>query len=79
MLLGVAINLKGKEGTLYVEYHKCDECDAEYRLYFKNAGTVEEAFQAIARMLGNKPQQQDLCFNCQNHVIGEQVMLPLGV
>lgn len=79
MLLGVAVTLKGKEGTVYVEYHECDECHGEYRLYFKNAGTVEDAFQALAKMLGNKTNKPDLCFNCQNHVIGDQVKMPLQV
>lgn len=79
MLLGTAITLKNKNETVYVEYHRCDKCGAQYKLYLKSVGSVEDAFQAIAKMLGNKPDEQDLCFECQNEVIGTQVMLPLGV
>lgn len=79
-LLGLAITKKLKgTGTIHVEYHRCDRCGAEYRLYMKSEQEVEEAFQTIARRLGNKPSEQDLCFNCQNQVIADQVMMPLGV
>ena len=80
MLLGVALTLNdAKKGTLYVEYRKCDKCGSEYRLYFRSDKLVDEAFQELAKRLGNKPNEQDLCFNCQNQVIGDQVMLPLQV
>lgn len=80
MLLGVALTLKGKNETVYVEYHRCDKRGAEYRVYLKsNSASVEEAFRALARTMGNKANEQDLCFNCQNQVIGNQVMMPMEV
>jgi hypothetical protein len=80
MLLGVALTVKGKNEQVYVEYHHCDKCGREYRVYLKTkSATVEEAFQALARMMGNKPEEQDLCFDCQNQVIGNQVMFPMEV
>lgn len=80
MLLGLAITKRDKEtGAIYVEYHCCDKCGAEYRLYLKSPTGVEEAFQQIAKRLGNKVNETDLCFNCQNGVIQNQMMLPLGV
>lgn len=79
VLLGTAMTLKGKDGTVYVEYRQCDKCQSEYRLYYRSPKTVEEAFQELAKRLGNKPNEQDLCFNCQNLVIGDQIMLPLEV
>jgi len=77
-ILGIAITKQNKnEGTLYVEYRECDKCHSEYRLYFRSEQVVEEAFQTLAQRLGNKPDEQDLCFNCQNQVMADQVMLPL--
>ena len=78
-LLGLAITKSDKEeGTLYVEYHQCEKCAAEYRIYMRSPQGVEEAFQELAKRLGNKPGAEDLCFNCQNQVIVDQMMLPLG-
>ena len=79
MLLGVAMTLKGKDETVYVEYHQCDKCLAEYRLYLRSPKTVEDAFQGLAKMMANKPDREDLCFNCQNQVIADQAMLPIEV
>ncbi len=79
MLMGVAMTQETKNSTLYVEYRKCDQCNGEYRLYRRSGGSVEEAFQKLAMMMGNKPDEQDLCFDCQNKVIGNQVMLPIPV
>jgi len=80
MLLGVALTKKDKDtGTLYVEYHLCDKCHAEYRLYFRSPKLVEGAFQELANRLGNKPDEQDLCFNCQSHVVSDQIKMPLEV
>lgn len=79
-LLGLAITLKSKdEGTVYVEYHKCDRCGGEYRVYLKSPRNVEDAFKDIANRMGNKPGEEDLCFNCQRGVIADQPMLPLEV
>ena len=79
-LLGIALTTKSKnEGTVYVEYHRCDKCLAEYRVYLRSPKEVEEAFKDIAKRLGNSPDEEDLCFNCQEGVIADQPMMPLGV
>jgi len=79
-LIGVALTAENKKlGSLYVEWHRCDKCGAEYRVYFASEQQVEEAFQRIAKMLKNKADEQDLCFDCQNQVIGNQVMMPMRV
>ena len=81
-LLGIAIRKEDKKDlrkNLYVEYHRCDRCGAEYRVYLHSQKEVEEADQAFAKMFGNKPEEQDLCYNCQSQVIFDQPMLPLGV
>ncbi len=81
MLLGVALtkNAKGKEGSLYVEWHKCDKCGVEYRVYLKSASEVEEAFQQFAKMFHNRPEHKDLCQECQTGVILNQPMFPIEV
>ena len=79
MLLGTALTLRNKNETVYVEFHHCDKCGVQYKLYLKSPGSVEDAFQTIAKMLGNKENEQDLCFECQNAVIGNQVMMPMQV
>jgi len=79
-LLGLAITKAEKDGgTVYVEYHRCDKCGAEYRVYMRSPQEVEEAFQTLAKRLGNKPGDMDLCFNCQNGIIVDQLAMPLGV
>lgn len=79
-LLGIALTTKSNnEGTVYVEYHRCDQCGHEYRVYLKSPKDVEEAFKDIAKRLGNGPDKEDLCFNCQNGVIADQPMMPLDV
>uniref|UniRef100_A0A6M3M1D1 Uncharacterized protein n=1 Tax=viral metagenome TaxID=1070528 RepID=A0A6M3M1D1_9ZZZZ len=79
-LLGLAVTKAEKgEGTIYVEYHKCEKCGVEYRVYMRSPEDVEEAFQTIAKRLGNKKEETDLCFNCQRGVIADQPMLPLGI
>jgi hypothetical protein len=64
-------------GTVYVEYHRCDRCGVQYKLYLKSPLGVRDAFQQIAKMLGNKNDEQDICLECQNMVSGTQVVLPL--
>ena len=79
-LLGLAITKKEKDtGTIYVEYHLCDDCGAEYRVYLSSPRGVEEAFQELAKRFGNKPDKQDLCFNCQHQVIVNQMVMPMEV
>ncbi len=79
-LLGLAITIKGKgEGSVYVEYHRCEKCGAEYRVYMRSPQSVEGAFQELARRMGNRPEEQDLCFSCQSGVIVDQMVLPIEV
>ena len=79
-LLGLAITKRNKgEGTVYVEYHQCDKCGAEYRIYLKSQLGVEEAFEELAKRMGNKPEERELCFDCQSNVIKNQLMMPMEV
>ena len=81
-LLGIAIRKQEKKdprATIYVEYHRCDRCDAEYRVYLHSQKEVEDAYQAFAKMFGNKADEEDLCYNCQSQVVFDQSMMPLGV
>ena len=81
-LLGIAIRKQEQKvpgETLYVEYHQCDRCGAEYRVYFHSQKEIEEAYQAFAKMFGNKVDEEDLCYNCQSKVIFDQPMMPMGV
>jgi len=81
-LLGLAITKRDKkypDKTICVEYHQCDKCGAEYRVYLHSSKEVEESYQQLAKMFGNKPGDEDLCYNCQSQVIADQSMLPLGV
>jgi len=81
-LLGLAINKQNKKDpgkTRYVEYHRCDRCGAEYRIYLHSPKDVEEAFQDFAKMFGNKVGEEDLCYNCQSQVIADQPMMPIEV
>jgi len=81
-LLGIAIRKQDKKDpreTIYVEYHRCDRCGAEYRVYLRSQKEAEEAYQAFAKMFGNKADEEDLCYNCQSQVIFDQPMMPLRV
>ena len=81
-LLGLAITKRDKKDpdkTIYVEYHQCDKCGAEYRVYLHSSNEVEKVYQQLAKMFGNKPGEEDLCYNCQSQVIADQPMMPLGV
>ena len=81
-LLGMALRKRDKKDpgkTIYVEYHRCDRCGAEYRLYYHSQKEVEEAYQEFAKMFGNKPGEDDLCFNCQGQVMVDQMMMPMEV
>ena len=78
-LLGVGIiaksNLAGNP-TLYVEYHQCDRCGAEFRLYFKTAKDLGEALVEISKKVGSNGKE-DLCYSCMNQVPADQMVLPL--
>ena len=55
-LLGLAITKRDKKDpykAIYVEYHSCDRCGAEYRVYLCSPKEVEEAYQELAKMFGN--------------------------
>ena len=81
-LLGIALRKEDKKDprkNIYVEYHRCDRCGAEYRVYLHSQKEVEEAYQAFAKMFGNKAEDEDLCWNCQNNAIFDQPKMPLEV
>jgi len=81
-ILGIAIRKQDKKdprNSIYVEYHRCDRCGAEYRVYLRSQKEVEEAYQAFAKMFGNGAEEEDLCYNCQSLVIFDQPMMPLEV
>ena len=81
-LLGIAIRKQDKKdsrNTIYAEYHHCDRCGTEYRVYLRSQKEAEEAYQAFAKMFGNKAEEKDLCFNCQSQVIFDQSIMPLEV
>ena len=81
-LLGLAIRKADKRDPskiLYVEYHQCDRCGAEYRVYLHSQKEVEGVYREFAKMFGNKPGEDDLCFNCQSQVIADQPMMPMEV
>ena len=76
-LLGVGItaksNLAGKP-TVYVEYHQCDRCKAEFRLYFRTTMDMKEALMEISKRLSSNGKE-DLCFSCMNQVPADQMVL----
>jgi len=78
-LIGVGITAKSNlpgNPTLYVEYHRCDRCGTEFRLYFKTAKELKEALDAISERLGSNGKE-DLCYSCMNQVPADQMVLTL--
>jgi len=79
MLLGTGITSKSDlpgNPILQVEYHQCDKCGVEFKLYFRHASPdMDKALEAIARKLGNNGHE-DLCFGCQNPQPAEQLVMP---
>lgn len=77
-LLGVGITAKtdlaGKP-TLYVEYHRCDKCGAEFRLYFRTEKDLREALVEIEKKLGSNGTE-DLCYSCRSLVPADQMIIP---
>jgi len=80
MILGIAIAIKSQDNAeaLYVEYHRCDQCSTEYRVYLHSLQAVENAYRELAKVLGNPDNTPDLCYNCQEHIIANQGLL-MGV
>jgi len=76
-LLGVGITARSTlagNPTLYVEYHQCDRCGTEFRLYFKTTKDLEEALVEISKKLGSN-EKEDLCFSCMNTVPADQMIM----
>ena len=75
MLLGIGITAKSHlpgNPVLSVEYHQCDKCGAEFRLYFKSKNDMDSAIAEIGRKLTYK--NGDLCYNCKNPIMEQLVM-----
>lgn len=74
-LLGLGVTGKVKEtgGVYFVEYHQCDKCNTEFKIYFKSNKALQEAMPLIAQILGNS--DEDLCFTCQSEVPADQMIM----
>jgi len=79
MLLGVGITGKTAlpgNPVLSTEYHRCDKCGAEFKLYYRSKKDLDEAVVEIGKKLGGNGHGEDLCFNCQMPVPANQLVLP---
>ena len=78
-VLGIGItraeNLQGKP-TVYVEYHRCDDCGKEFRLYYRSERDLEDVKEELRAKL-EKNGGRDICFLCQDPLPSEQLLLPL--
>lgn len=78
-LLGLGITAKSKLAgtpTLYVEYHRCDRCGVEFRLYFRSEKNLRDALGEISKKLGGNGKE-DLCYLCMSGVPADQMVLSL--
>ncbi len=82
MLLGTGITAKSNlpgNPILSVEYHQCDQCGVEFKLYFRHkTDELVKALEEISRKLGQNGHE-DLCFGCQNPVPSEQLVMPFAL
>lgn len=81
MLLGIGITGKSDlpgNPVVSVEYHRCDRCSCEFRLYYKSKSDLTEAIEQIGKKLGNN-WGEDLCFNCQMPVPVGQLAMPFDL
>ena len=78
-ILGVgltkAFKLQGTP-TVYVEYHLCDKCGTEFRLYYRSPNDLEEVRSELRNKIDNNGKE-DLCFSCQDPLPSEQLLLPI--
>jgi hypothetical protein len=76
-LIGLGITGKSTPASpvLYVEYHKCDKCGCEYRVYYRSHKSLSEAILEIGRKLGRNGHG-DLCFNCEHQIASNQLVMP---
>lgn len=78
-VLGVGITAKSNlagNPTVCVEYHECNRCGAEFRIYFKTAKDLEGAVTEIARQLSSNGKE-DLCHSCMSAVPADQMLMVL--
>ena len=76
VLIGIGISLKtDKTPLIYTEYHRCDDCDTEYRLHYKHNDDLSRLFRLVAEKLVSR--EDDRCFTCINKVALEQRLLPI--
>lgn len=79
MLLGVGVTSKSDllgNPVITVEYHRCDRCDREFKVYFKNKKDLSEALSELAKKLIENGKE-DLCLNCLYPVEAEQMAMAL--
>jgi len=82
MILGVGITSKSElpgNPVLTVEYHQCDKCGSEFKLYYRHkCAELDEAITEVGRKLGHNGKD-DLCFGCQNPAPSEQLVMPFAL
>ncbi len=81
MIMGIGITGKSDlpgNPVITVEYHQCDKCDIEFKLYYRHKTDMEEALVEVARKMANNGKE-DLCFNCSNPTPAEQLIMPFAL
>ncbi len=83
-VLGVGITVESKlagNTTAYVEYHRCDRCGTEFRLYFKTEKDLKETLEQIRNIEKGREiackGREDLCHSCMSRVPADQLVLML--
>lgn len=79
-LIGIAVSFKSELPSLpsfFVEYHECDKCKKEFRLFFKSPAEKKEAVDILSRRCRTNGKE-DLCFTCQSRSHAEQLVMPVG-
>ncbi len=77
-ILGIGVTGLVKEaggGAFFVEYHRCDNCETEYKLYFKSEKELKDALATLAVKL--ESMKEDLCYSCQSEVPEDQMVMSL--
>ena len=80
-ILGVAVTKEKNKTCYYVEYHQCDRCGVEYRVYYRSEKNMNETLAHIRNVeVGREIVSQgkeDLCFHCLNATYADQALLLL--